>query len=301
MTIDQLKYLIMLNHCQSITQAAEILHISHQALSSSIKSLEKELNTSLIVSTNRGSRLTPKGAALVEISSNFVHALDELFPADDLKSTFSPIIAVSYVSLTNYLANKIRLLHSKIDLEPVFLEFTTNEDIINAVLAQQAELGFCAIFYTKEQKNSSINNFAILDKNFSYHTVTTLNIYCELASDHPLAHLAKIPLSKLAKYQLKYFYPKITSQEIANSKLLDHSLYHFSKFFSSFNYTIENNPMLYRQAVDDNHCIGLAIAENEYSHYGLKRIPLAEDCGFLIIALRQQKEQYHPLEQALYY
>ena len=88
MTIDQLKYLIMLNHCQSITQAAEILHISHQALSSSIKSLEKELNTSLIVATNRGSRLTPKGAALVEISSIFVLALDELFPPADLKSIF---------------------------------------------------------------------------------------------------------------------------------------------------------------------------------------------------------------------
>ena len=58
MTIDQLKYLLTINQCRSITQAAQQLHISHQALSASINSLDKELFGIHLEKTARGTTLT---------------------------------------------------------------------------------------------------------------------------------------------------------------------------------------------------------------------------------------------------
>ncbi|MEH7178903.1 LysR family transcriptional regulator [Neobacillus vireti] len=55
---------------QSITKAAEMLYLSHSTISHRLKSLEKELETTLIIRGNgqRTIYLTPKGEEFVQIA-----------------------------------------------------------------------------------------------------------------------------------------------------------------------------------------------------------------------------------------
>ena len=304
MTIDQLKYLLMINQCRSITQAAQQLHISHQALSASIKSLEKELDTTLLDKTARGTTLTHKGKQLVEISADFIQALNSIFRSKmSTPLKYSLRIAASYLSITNYLATKLSSQAAlPYTIEPIWLEYVETADIIKAVRQNFADIGVVALFHppsTGPQPDFSQFFPDMLD----YHTITTLKIFCEVHNSHPLAYLEEIPFSRLQKYPLCYFYPRLYTQveEEANNKLLNNPAFIFSRFFHQFDFTIESNPTLYTYALQNKAAIGITIAETSATFYGHQRIPLQSDCFFELYALRLFKENYSPAEDFIFY
>lgn len=63
-----LYYLIQISHCQSLSIAAEKLHISQPALSASIKKLEEQLGVKLLNRTYKGVTLTDDGKNVVELA-----------------------------------------------------------------------------------------------------------------------------------------------------------------------------------------------------------------------------------------
>lgn len=302
MTIDQLKYLLTLNHCHSITQAARELHISHQALSASIKSLEKELGTALLIKTARGTTLTHQGKQLVEASADFFQALDTIFGSAALPpETFSVRIAASYVGITNYLADKLAHCTS-LHLKPIFLEYAESLDIINAVETQMADIGLCAIF-RPPSPTPPLDFSQLLPDSLCHHTISELHILCEMSPAHPLAYLEQIPLNKLRKYPLRYFYPRLYSQDADNqtNALARSSAFQFTNFFRQFDFAIESNPTFYTQALQNGNCIGITIAQTPDTPYKLPRIPLQADCAFELIAIRPRKACYNSAEDFLFY
>ena len=60
MQIERLNYFVEVARVQSINSASESLHISQQALSQSMHSLEKELGVTLFKRSNKGIQLTEK-------------------------------------------------------------------------------------------------------------------------------------------------------------------------------------------------------------------------------------------------
>lgn len=303
MTIDQLKYLLAINHCRSMTQAAQELYISHQALSASIKSLEKELGTPLLCKTTRGTTLTLKGKQLVEISTDFIDALNHLFFTHTPQpETISLRIAANYVSITNYLA--AHLTHASplpFILEPIFLEYANNEDILTALQTGLADIGFCA-FFRPHTAAAPLDLACCSPKSLEYQMVCSLTIFCEMSPAHPLAYLEQIPFNKLHKYPLRYFYPRLISQtkNEPNRPFVNDCAFHFTHFFQQFNFALETNPTLYNQALQNTDCIGIAIAENAATPYGLLRIPLQADCYFDIVAIRPYQDSHSVAEEMLY-
>lgn len=63
-----LYYLIQISHCQSLSIAAEKLHVSQPALSASIKKLEEQLGVKLLNRTYKGVTLTDDGKNVVELA-----------------------------------------------------------------------------------------------------------------------------------------------------------------------------------------------------------------------------------------
>lgn len=303
MTIDQLKYLLTINQCRSITQAAQQLQISHQALSASIKSLEKELAAPLLEKTARGTTLTMKGKQLVEISTDFIHALDDIFaPRTAQPETFSLRIAASYVSITNYLASRLSDRSAlPYILEPLFLEYIDNADIIASVKSHLADIGFCAFFCP----TAASPDFGQLlpDQTLEHRLIASLQILCEMSPAHPLAYLEQIPLSKLHKYELRYFYPRMLLHENgkAAERLARNSAFHFTSFLQQFHFALETNPTLYSHALQNASCLGITIAETADAPYGLPRIPLQADCHFEIVAIRPHKDHYTTAEELLFH
>ncbi len=78
MRIEQLQYLIEISNSTSISAASEKLHISYQALSHSMKSLENELDITLLTRTNKGSVLTEDGKKVVALAKQFIKGLDKV-------------------------------------------------------------------------------------------------------------------------------------------------------------------------------------------------------------------------------
>ncbi|WP_080871961.1 LysR family transcriptional regulator [Oceanobacillus timonensis] len=78
MELKQLTYFKEVANQKSITKAAEQIHISQPALSKSIKSLEEELGTPLIIRTNKTIDLTDAGKTVLEYTQKINNLVDEM-------------------------------------------------------------------------------------------------------------------------------------------------------------------------------------------------------------------------------
>lgn len=78
MRIEQLDYFIETARQQSIHKASDNLHISHQSLNASIKSLEKELAVTLFKRSPQGVNLTPAGEVLLRYALEVTNRTLEL-------------------------------------------------------------------------------------------------------------------------------------------------------------------------------------------------------------------------------
>ena len=77
MRIEQFEYLTEISKNKSMNAASKKLHITPQALSTSIKKLEEELNLTILDRTTMGVSLTEKGQALLLLVENFLGGLQE--------------------------------------------------------------------------------------------------------------------------------------------------------------------------------------------------------------------------------
>lgn len=75
---DPLFYLMKVGQYQSLTLAAENLHITQPALSIAIKNLEKELNLQLITRTRTGVILTKEAEKIVELAEKAFSYFNEI-------------------------------------------------------------------------------------------------------------------------------------------------------------------------------------------------------------------------------
>ena len=72
MRLEQLKCLLDIAHTGSITNTAQRLFISQQAVSKSIKQLERELGLELLIRTKTGVTLTDAGEEVVRYAENML-------------------------------------------------------------------------------------------------------------------------------------------------------------------------------------------------------------------------------------
>ncbi|GGP11136.1 LysR family transcriptional regulator [Oceanobacillus neutriphilus] len=85
MELKQLLYFKEVAKYKSITKASQQIHISQPALSKSIKSLEEELGTILIIRTNKTIDLTDAGNMVLEYTKEITGLVDEMkLTLDDL-------------------------------------------------------------------------------------------------------------------------------------------------------------------------------------------------------------------------
>lgn len=78
MRIEQLKHIIVVSRCSSLSLAAESMHMSVQSLSNSILSLENEMGIKILDRSNHGVSLTKEGQALLHFSQQTLSNYEEL-------------------------------------------------------------------------------------------------------------------------------------------------------------------------------------------------------------------------------
>lgn len=87
MRLEQLEFLVEIIHQSSILAASELLHVTPQTLSSSIKNLESELNVQILIRSNKGVKLTKQGKKVFNFAQETIDRYTDLRTSLD---TFLP-------------------------------------------------------------------------------------------------------------------------------------------------------------------------------------------------------------------
>ena len=203
MRIEQLEYLLEINRQSSMKAAAEILHMTPQALSSSIKSLEDELSIKIFHRSNKGISLTQDGKEtfqFAELVVNHYYQLLQTLNRDE--------------QLSNNLKGSLALYVAPVFLESIFPAYITkfkgNYPNVTIEIIQRSTRNICEalsqtitdntlgaiivpfdgneILYDYLPKNYPVLSFQILNRNTYYACVP---------NDSPLARQKTISIKKL--------------------------------------------------------------------------------------------------------
>ena len=307
MNIEQLRYLREINNCRSMNKAGENLHISHQAVAAAIKSLEQELNVQLLERNPRGASLTLAGKQLLDISLDFLHDLDAMFYKDrEQKEKVSVKIAASVQTINSFIVAALKKI-TDFKIISVFTECSDNETIIDLVVKERCEVGFCTRFLLSGQNEESYQRQLQrrYGEELEIRAAGALEVVCELSEHHPLAYLEKIPFRKLKKIPLIFFYPRLSLNEVSEYKYRkennDVGSSSLVELFKEYNFCFESTEALYWQALDENS-VGVVIDNGIMRNIkGYKRIPFEPTAYFEVCAVRQKKEKYTAAENAVYF
>ena len=86
-SLRQLRVFVTLAHSQSFAEAAELLHLSQPALSTSIKNMEDTVGGSLFARSTRSLELSPEGRRFLPVARRLLADWDQAF--DDLGRAFN--------------------------------------------------------------------------------------------------------------------------------------------------------------------------------------------------------------------
>ena len=142
MTLQQLKYVIQIVQCGSITMAAQKLYITQPSLSKAISELEQEMGITIFLRSNRGVTLSEEGTKFLAYARQVVEQAELLEQTYKYGEPVKRIFAVSsqhYAFAVNAFVALVKE-YGKQKYEFSLRELRTN-DIIEDVYTQRSELG----------------------------------------------------------------------------------------------------------------------------------------------------------------
>lgn len=187
MKIEQLRQMLELSKTGSMHQAAANLYMSQPNLSVSVRKLEEELGTALIVRGSRGVTLTSRGEAFVEYASSVLAQFDRLGAlCDSFEQGPVPVFSCA-TSRYRFVTEAAARLSRESSMAPVSLKITENtrEDVVESVHKGDSEIGVVGLMsmYRKEL----LHQFKA--KELRYHRLSTHPLSVVVGQGSPLYHL----------------------------------------------------------------------------------------------------------------
>lgn len=191
MRLEILSYLLDIKETHSITQTADKYFISHQALSKAIRSLEKELQLTLLLRSKQGVSFTPAGERFLAFAQE-VTAQKERLDADlaCYRAEYAPLTAhtLSVYAIPRYFTPQfldlLHILQTGRQKFNISLRNATNEEIFSKVNFDSFTIGL-AVTYDFQAKES-LEDF-LAAHNLCYETLETVPLYCCVHKNSPLA------------------------------------------------------------------------------------------------------------------
>lgn len=249
MTINQLRYLLLIHQQGSINKAAQKSNISPQNISIAIKKLEEELGCPLF---NRDGRkklvLSEYGQVFIKTAEEVVSSIDSAVkqletlhradpaaqPKKSLNILISPALGLYNIpGITKAFLQQYPHIHLKI------MQHETEE--IQRLLTEGNALGIFASFSSPPEDNDLIH----------YAFLYSDKIYIAISPLHPLAKQKSVSVRTLLKYPLAVFQ---NSYSYANPlcRLLE-------QYGQPDYYTMTNNIDIYQDAIINNQAVGFHV------------------------------------------
>ncbi|WP_294775255.1 LysR family transcriptional regulator [uncultured Eubacterium sp.] len=197
MTLQQLKYLVTVAECKNITAAAEKLYISQPSLSAAIHSLEKEMNVTAFVRSNKGMTVTKEGEELLSFARNLLEQADimkERFCTDSNRKPKFCVSCQHYSFAVNAFVDVVN------EYDTAEYNFTLREtqtgEIIDDVANGNSELG---ILYLSES-NEDVLHKLFKKNDLVFEEIFEASPHIFISKNHPLADKTNINLEELKPY-----------------------------------------------------------------------------------------------------
>lgn len=202
MTLQQLKYIIKIVECGSITEAARQLYISQPSLSAAVKELEKELGIDIFYRTNKGISLTIDGSEFLSYARQIIEQAELL---EQRYMGKKPSKKLCSISTQHYAFAVNAFVELLMDLDVDEYEFTLREtrtyEIIEDVKNLRSEIG---IIYLSDF-NEKIITKILKENHLVFNLLFEADPHVFISSKHPLAGKPSVTLGDLDNYPFLAF------------------------------------------------------------------------------------------------
>ena len=197
MKLQQLRYVVKVAECGSITEASRRLFVSQPSITASIRDLENEMGVHIFERTNKGVIVSEEGETFLGYARQVLDQADLLEGKYKGTSEQVPHFSVScqhYSFAVNAFVDVIR------EFDAARYDFTLREEqtheIIEDVAHMKSELG---ILYLSE------HNREVIERMLAANELVFEGLFCAMphvfvCADHPLADHASVTLEDLEDY-----------------------------------------------------------------------------------------------------
>ncbi len=202
MTIQQLKYIIKIVECGSITEAARQLFIAQPSLSNAVKELETELGIEIFYRTAKGISLSVDGSEFLSYARQVVEQVELMEQRYMGKKPSKQLCSVStqhYAFAVNAFVNL--LLALDVDEYEFTLRETRTYEIIEDVKNLRSEIG---IIYFSDF-NEKVLNKLLKENHLVFSPLFKADPHVFISSNHPLAGKKAVTLEDLDNYPFLAF------------------------------------------------------------------------------------------------
>ena len=197
MTIQQIKYVLVIARCGSMNKAAELLFISQPALSNTIKELESEVDITIFNRSKRGVSLTNEGTKFLKYARQVYQQyelLEEQF-LDEKNRVYTFGVSTQHYSFaTKSFIETVK----KFDTQEYHFAIreTKTFNVIRDVGEARSEIG--VLFLSK--LNSKVLQHYFDEYDLVFDGLVDTSAYVYLHRKHPLANKDKISFDELQDY-----------------------------------------------------------------------------------------------------
>jgi len=197
MTLQQLKYVVMVADKGSISEAARALFLSQPSLTNAIKELETEMQISIFNRTNKGISVSNAGDEFLAYARQVLeqsHLLEEKFLNVNRQSPRFSVSTQHYSFAVDAFVDVIREFGG--NQYDFTLRETQTYEIIEDVSKLKSEIG---ILYTSSN-NEEIINKLLKQNNLEFEELFIARPHVFISSKHPLAESHEITMEALENY-----------------------------------------------------------------------------------------------------
>lgn len=197
MTLQQLRYVVMVSITKNITEAAKRLYIAQPSLTASIKDLEKELGITLFLRTNKGITVSPEGEEFLGYARQVIEQIS-LIEEKYLDS--APVKHKFCVSTQHYsfaVEAFVELIKNYGGNEYDFrIRETQTYELIEDVAKLRSEVGVLYI----NKFNETILKKTLRENDLTFHSLFIAKPHVFISALSPLAQKKIITLEDLEPY-----------------------------------------------------------------------------------------------------
>lgn len=195
MRLEQLQYLIEIDHRKSLSKASAVLNISHQGLSSAISNLEEELGFAVLKRNSRGVTLTDAGQDLAEASICFLDKLTKIHrkyqQPEEILSHCN--IIMNYGILYTFLPMVLHQIYQQFPSVTFTLSTQSLENCVNLLQNRS-----CNVFFADFLAVDGVIRLFPPSLSFKKFKEHDLCVYAH--ETFPIAAYDKVSLSNILKY-----------------------------------------------------------------------------------------------------